>query len=81
MDEGVRQELHLTQCDKVLRHLRDYGSITTMQAFTWYGITRLASRIYDLRQMGHDFERTFETSKNRYGEKVTYCRYTLKEEI
>lgn len=69
----------MTQCEKVLRHMRDYGSITTMQAFNWYGITRLPSRIFDLRSAGHLIDGKFETSKNRYGEKVSYCRYSLKE--
>lgn len=72
--------LRMTQCEKVLRHLRDFGSITTMDAFIEYGITRLASRVYDLRREGHDIEGKFETSLNRYGEKVTYCRYRLKGE-
>lgn len=68
----------MTQCEKVLRHIRDYGSITTMDAFLEYGITRLPSRIFDLRSEGHEIEGKYETGLNRYGEKVTYCRYRLK---
>lgn len=38
-----------TQCDRVLRHLSDYGSITSLEAISEYGILRLASRISDLK--------------------------------
>lgn len=41
-----------TQCEKILRHLKDYGSITSLEAMQEYGIMRLASRINDLRQGG-----------------------------
>ena len=37
-----------TQCERILRHLRDYGSITQGEAYSEYGITTLASRIHDL---------------------------------
>lgn len=35
-----------------MRHLRDYGSITPLDAMREYGIMRLASRISDLRKGG-----------------------------
>ena len=38
----------LTQCDKVLRHLRDHGYITSLEAINEYGILRLSARIADL---------------------------------
>lgn len=39
-----------TQCERILRHLRDYGSITQKEAYAEYGIARLASRINDLKK-------------------------------
>ncbi len=68
----------MTQCERVLRHLQDFGSITTYEAFTEYGITRLASRICDLRQNGYKIQKTFETKKNRYGRAVSFARYRLE---
>lgn len=41
-----------TQCEKILRHLKDFGSITSQEATQEYGIMRLASRINDLRAQG-----------------------------
>ena len=37
----------------VFEHLRR-ASITSRQALDLYGVFRLAARIYDLRQMGHE---------------------------
>lgn len=42
----------MTQTERVIRHLRDHGSITSMEAVRDYGIMRLASRISDLRKSG-----------------------------
>lgn len=69
----------MTQCDRVLRHLEDYGQITTMEAFQDYGITRLSGRIWDLRQAGHPITSTVTAGKNRYGETVHYTTYKLEE--
>lgn len=69
-----------TQCDRIIRHLRDYGSITSIEAITEYGILRLASRINDLKQKGHNVVSETATGKNRYGEKIRYSIYRLIEE-
>ena len=44
--------MKITQCERILRHLKDYGSITALEAVSEYGIMRLASRINDLRAQG-----------------------------
>ena len=69
----------MTQNDMVLDYIQRFGSISSWEAFTDLGITRLSGRIFDLKQMGHSFERKDVTTKNRYGKSVTYARYTLKE--
>ncbi len=68
----------LTQCDRILRHFRDYGSITSLEAMKEYGIMRLASRISDLRRLGYAITVTTENGKNRYGEKTSYARYSME---
>ena len=68
----------ITHKDRVLRHLRDFGSITSLEAFADYGITRLAAYIYLLRAEGYDIESVNECSENRYGDPVYYARYTLE---
>lgn len=67
----------MTQCDRILRHFQDYGSITSLEAMKEYGIMRLASRISDLRRLGYAIAVKTENGKNRYGEKTSYARYSM----
>ena len=65
----------MTQCERILKFMDDFGSISTMQAFNDLGVTRLASRIHDLRRMGIVIESETLTGKNRYGESTHYSVY------
>lgn len=69
----------MTQHEMIMEYLYDRGSITQMEACSELGCYRLAARISDLRKRGVKIKKTTETSKNRYGCKVTYARYTLEE--
>ena len=69
-----------TQCDKVMAYMRDFGSITQIQALQDIGCMRLASRISDLRAQGVAIGRRIKTSKNRYGDSVSFAEYYLIEE-
>ena len=68
----------LTQCDRILRHLEDYGSIDPMVAIKEYGCMRLASRISDLKGRGIEIIAERTKGKNRYGEDTSYCTYRLR---
>ena len=72
--------MKLTQCDRIIRHLREVGPIDDLTAYSEYGIRRLASRIHDLRVQGYDIEVETKKGKNRYGEATHYAVYRLKEE-
>lgn len=67
----------MTQCEKILRHMEDYGSISSLEAVNEYGIMRLASRISDLKRMGVPISKETVKGKNRYGEATSYARYSL----
>ena len=67
----------MTQTEKILRHLEDYGSITQMDAIMDYGIMRLASRVNDLRRNGVPIITEVAEGYNRYGEKTRYARYRM----
>lgn len=67
-----------TQTNIVLFHLTQHGSITPMEAFTDYGITRLSAAVFTLRKRGYDIDTTIEHSTNRYGRKVSYAKYILQ---
>lgn len=47
----------MTQCERILRHLQDYGSITQAEAVSEYGCYRLGARIWDLKAQGTHQER------------------------
>ena len=68
-----------TQCDRILRHMKDFGSISSLEAITEYGILRLASRINDLKRMGYPIISETKTGKNRYNEATHYKVYKLVE--
>ena len=68
-----------TQCERILRHLKDYGEISSLDAMKEYGILRLASRIHDLKVMGYNIKATTVSKKNIYGETTHFKVYRLGE--
>lgn len=75
---GVRKEI--TQTDRVLRHLKDKGKITSWEAIREYGITRLSAKIFSLKKEGHKITFEWVWAKNRYKEPVRFKRYILDDE-
>lgn len=69
----------MKQNERILRHLQDYGSITSLEAMREYGIMRLASRISDLKKSGVPIRREMVSGKNRYGEQTSYARYSIDQ--
>ena len=68
-----------TQCEMVLQYMRDFGSITPLQAVMDLGVHRLAARISNLRDSGHVISSRRVTAKNRYGKPVSFAEYRLEE--
>ena len=69
-----------TQTMRVLEHLEKCGSITTLEATTAYGITRLSARIWELRHIyGERIRAEKVRVKTRYGT-TTVNRYSLETE-
>ena len=67
----------LTQKERILRHLKDKGSITSLEAMKEYGIMRLTSRVCELKNEGYKIRSEFVSSKNRYNEPVSFSKYSL----
>ena len=72
------REKRLTQSMKIIKYMMDFGSITPVQAMQDLGVMRLAARISDIERQGWEIIHERETGKNRYGEKTTYAKYSLK---
>lgn len=69
----------MTQCERILQYMEDFGSINPMQAMQDLGVMRLAARVADLKKAGHKISRRTVTGKNRYGASVIYAEYRLEE--
>ena len=72
--------MKITQCQRIIDYMKRFGSISTIEAFTDLSVTRLASRIHDLKAQGYNIVSTVGTAKNRYGETVHFSIYKLKED-
>jgi len=70
-----------TQCDRVIQYLKEFGSITQLEAIRDLGVMRLASRISEIRhKRGYNIESTFIKVKNRFGEQCSVRKYYLGKE-
>lgn len=69
----------MSQSEIVLKHLREQGGITPLDAIANYGITRLASIICRLRIRGYDIHSEIVEGENRYGGKTRFATYYLWE--
>ena len=70
----------MNQGERIIEYIERFGSITPMEAFSDLGITKLATRISELRKMGMESEKEYIKSKNRFGETVHYMRYSFPKE-
>ena len=68
----------MTQEQLVLQYIKDFGSISTLEAFKDLGITRLSAKIFNLRN-DYNVRDSWDESVNRYGKKVRFKRYYLDE--
>lgn len=65
----------MSQCNDILAHMKAGNPITAIDALNSYGCFRLAARIKDLREQGHEIEThdlTLPSGK-------TVAQYFLKE--
>jgi hypothetical protein len=69
----------MTQADKIMNYMERYGSITQIDALREFGCMRLASRISDLRRDGIRIKSEMVKAKNRFGEPISFARYSLED--
>ena len=67
----------VSQKEMVLDYIREFGSITPIDAFRDLGITRLSAVVFNLREEGHNIEKVIETGRNRFGNQMRYARYSF----
>ena len=69
----------VTQRDRVLKYIQDFGYITSWDAYKELGVSQLGARIFELKERGYAFKKERVYDKNRYGEKTHYDKYILSE--
>lgn len=67
-----------TKTNKVKEHLEKNGSITTWEAISLYGATRLSAIIFNLRKRGYIIDNNWQENIDRNGNKTKYVKYELK---
>jgi hypothetical protein len=70
----------ITQKERIIKYIKDFGSITSFQAYADLGITQLGARIDGLQKDGYKFKKETENGTNRYGDAVHFTRYSFIEQ-
>jgi hypothetical protein len=71
----------ITHRELILRHLLDFGSITSWEAIREYGNTRISATIHNLRHRdGYPISSRMVPFRNRYGHVSQYAEYVLEED-
>ena len=65
---------------RVLAYMSEHGSITGQQAINDLGMTELRSRISEIMRAGFPIKKEWQNSKNKFGETVSFVRYSLNQE-
>lgn len=68
----------LSQTRDVLSHLKKHKSITSWQAISMFGATRLSAIIYDLRAAGYNIQSKRVTVTNRYNHASHIVKYIYR---
>ncbi len=66
-----------TQCERLLEHLKLGLPLTAHKALYGYSCQRLAARIHDLKQMGHQIEKRMVEVQTRDGRRARVAEYRL----
>ena len=73
--------MKISQKQRIINYIREFGSITSYEAYSDLGITQLGARIDQLKKEGFKFRTEWESNTNRFGEKTEYKRYYLVDII
>lgn len=65
---------------KIINWLEKGRTLTTMEAFTRFGITKLTTRISELRRDGYDIVGETKYGTDRDGNKVRFNVYHLEKQ-
>lgn len=67
----------MSDIERIIRHMREIGSITCKECEQKIGTTELRRRICDIKDMGYEIGDVWEAGENRVGRKTRYKRYFI----
>ena len=70
----------MNRAERVYSYMKEFGSITPLDAIRDLGYTRLACAIAEMKRDGHKIKTEIETGRNRWGKPTHYARYSLVEQ-
>ena len=70
----------ISQKQRVIKYIKDFGSITTFQAYSDLGVTRLSAVMYNIKKDGIKVKTETGKAKNRYGEDTHFAIYSFIEQ-
>jgi hypothetical protein len=73
IEGGFKMKTNTSQNDKIIKHLKMGKTISPLEAMGVLGVYRLAARIFELRQDGHNIVKTIKDD----GQGRTYAEYYL----
>ena len=71
----------MTQNERVLKDMQDFGEISPLDAFRDLGVTRLASVVFELKKKGYDIMTETREAQNRWGDATRFAVYKLREKV
>lgn len=66
-----------TQRQKIIKYIRERGSITSWEAYKYLGVTQFATRVKELKEEGYLFKTGWESKENKDGKIAKFKRYYL----
>ena len=69
-----------TQHAQIMDYMIRFGSISPMEAFADLGVTKLSTRIGEMKRNGVPIDKKMEKNRIRFGKKISYMRYWLVKE-
>lgn len=69
--------MKISQKIRIIDYIKQFGSITSWEAYKELGVMQLGARIDQLKKEGYIFRTEWIQTKNRFGENVSFKKYYL----
>lgn len=69
--------MKISQKNRIIDYIKQFGSITSWEAYKELGVMQLGARIDQLKKEGYIFRTEWIQKKNRFGENVSFKKYYL----